>query len=70
MDASGRWFVVEEARLGLSVFSPSHAQISNELKTELSFLWDEYALADDGDLSSDAIVLKQNLLSFLEVDGE
>ena len=65
-DAATGLLVVDEPSLGLCVSADSRAGLEKEIKGELSFLWDEYALADDAGLSKDAQALKRNLLSLLE----
>ena len=70
IDDSRRLLVIEVPGLSLSVFASTRARLLKDLKTEISFLWDEYALASDDDLSTDARVLKQILLSLLEASDE
>ena len=70
VDDSQQLLVIEVPGLSLSVFAATRARLLKDLKAEISFLWDEYALAFDDDLSTDARVLKQILLSLLEAsDG-
>jgi hypothetical protein len=66
LDASGQVWIIENKRLGVSVFANTGAALARELKAELAFLWEEYALADDIGLTADAHALKQNLLATLE----
>jgi len=66
VDNSTKMIMVEERRLGICVYAETRADVLNDLKAEILFLWDEYATADDDSLSNDAMELKNNLLSVLE----
>ena len=43
-------------------FAPSLDELQSELNEHMSFLWDAYACADDGLLTTDARKLKESIL--------
>ena len=53
----------------MDVYAPTRAALVNEIKSELAFLWEEYALSDDDGLTPDARALKQNLLAAMEASN-
>jgi hypothetical protein len=69
LDDSQQLFVVKDAHLGLDIFAYTRAEIIGDAKSEIAFLWNEYALAQDEDLTANALMLKKNLLSLLEVSN-
>ena len=68
-DETGQYLWVREKGLGLDVYAPTRAALVNEIKSELAFLWEEYALSDDDGLTPDARALKQNLLAAMEASN-
>jgi|688.fasta_scaffold1224063_2 hypothetical protein len=49
--------------LGVHVFATTRDRLIIELYEQVAMLWNEYANADDHSLDSEAIKMKQNLLS-------
>lgn len=58
-------FCLEMADLGIDVYAYTRDQLDLELKEQIAFLWDTYAVASDNELTSAAMVLKRNLLAAL-----
>jgi hypothetical protein len=48
--------------LGVSEAAPTYSELTTSIYEALTFLWDEYALAEDSELSAGAIVLKRVML--------
>lgn len=55
---------VEE--LGIDIFAYTRDELIEDLKSELVLLWQEYACANDDDLTDGATAMKAKLLSILE----
>lgn len=68
-DAHGNqvWSVSHDA-LGIRAFGWSRERLLRELHDEIAVLWEEYALAPDGDLSPAARGLKAALLERITAD--
>lgn len=69
LDDSQQLFVIEDERFGLDICAYTRSEIINDVKSEIFFLWDEYACASDEDLTEGALALKQSLLSLLEASN-
>jgi len=54
-------YCLEHPALGIDVFAWNRADLESELAEQIAFLWDNYALAEDGSLTSDALELKRSL---------
>ncbi|PKN25832.1 MAG: hypothetical protein CVU65_07465, partial [Deltaproteobacteria bacterium HGW-Deltaproteobacteria-22] len=54
-------FYLEHPALGIDVFAWNRTDLESELAEQIAFLWDTYASAEDGSLTSDALELKRNL---------
>lgn len=48
--------------LGISEAAPTYGELVASIHDTMTFLWDEYATADDADLNDGAIKLKQCIL--------
>jgi hypothetical protein len=62
LDETQQLYCLENPELGIDVYAYTRDQLDVELKEQLAFLWDTYALAADGELTGAAIAVKQNLL--------
>ena len=52
--------------LSLSACGKSFSECEKIIREELAVIWEEYALAQDNELSADAIILKNKLLAMVE----
>jgi hypothetical protein len=59
-------YCLEYADLGIDVFACTRDQLDLELREQIAFLWDNFALADDTELTKSALQLKDNLLNTLK----
>ena len=66
LDDSQQLFVLKESRIGLEIFAYTRSEIIADVQSEIAFLWREYALADDAELSQEALSMKRGLLDLLE----
>jgi hypothetical protein len=64
-EASGLWTLRNED-LGIDVYAATFEDLPGELADQLELLWNEYALADDVELTPSAQNLKRNLLGALK----
>ncbi len=70
LDESQQLYCLEKPELGIDVYAYTRDQLDLELKEQIAFLWDTYALAADEELTGAAIAVKYNLLAVLrEVPG-
>lgn len=69
LDDSQQLFVLKEERFGLDICAYTRGEIIEDAKSEIVFLWNEYALASDADLTEGALALKRNLLALLEASN-
>jgi hypothetical protein len=66
LDETQQLYCLEHAELGIDVYAYTRDQLDSELREQIAFLWDQYALADDEDLTESALALKNNLLTALK----
>ena len=67
---SGQLFTVCDDSLGIDAFAETRAQLVEEVREQLAFMWQEYALADDETLTESAQKVKAILrASFKEVSN-
>jgi len=69
LDDSQQLFVLKDDQLGLDICAYTRGEITEDVKSEIAFLWNEYALASDADLTEGALALKRNLLTLLEASN-
>lgn len=65
LDETEQLYCIEKPELGIDVYAYTRDQLDLELKEQIAFLWDAYALAPDNELTGAALVLKQHLLAAL-----
>jgi hypothetical protein len=65
LDETQQLFCLEYADLGIDVYAYTRDQLDLELREQIAFLWDSFALADDTELTGTALQLKTNLLNAL-----
>lgn len=65
LDETQQLYCLEYADLGIDVYAYTRDQLDLELREQIAFLWDSYALADDAELTVSALQLKNNLLTAL-----
>lgn len=65
LDETLQLYCLEYRSLGIDVYAYTRDQLDLELREQIAFLWDSYALADDSDLTKTAQDLKNNLRSAL-----
>jgi len=70
LDETQQLYCLEKPELGIDVYAYTRDQLDLELREQIAFLWDTYAMAADEELTGAAIVVKENLLAALrEVPG-
>lgn len=68
LDESRQLYCVENALIGISTCSSTREGLFDEVESQLAMLWQEYALASDGELDGPAPAMKQALLErFVEI---
>lgn len=70
LDDSQQLFILKEEKLGLDICAYTRSEIIEDVKSEILFLWNEYGLAKDSDLTDNALILKRSLHTMLEVVNE
>ena len=65
-ERDGDGYALRDESIALDVYAPTVPELEAEAKSEIAFLWREYALADDDTLSLDALALKRTLLARFE----
>ncbi len=63
LDEAQQLYCLEKPELGIDVYAYTRDQLNLELREQIAFLWDTYALSADEELTGAAIVVKQNLLA-------
>jgi hypothetical protein len=62
-----QWLVLRQDNIGLDVFAKTRDELEQELYSQLSLLWLEYALGDEAELSPGAQWLRRNLHEAIEI---
>jgi hypothetical protein len=57
-----RCYVAESPSLGITCTGKTLAEVAEDWKLQVQFVWEEYALAPDEDITADALELKKTLL--------
>lgn len=65
-DESGRLLRLEYPDLGIHVFAETREQLLEELWEQILFLWEDYALCCDDEMTLQSQILKKNLLKAIE----
>lgn len=63
---TGTVFVAGSAELGVDAYGESRRELAADLEAQLRMVWEDYALAEDGELAADALALKRRLRSLLQ----
>jgi len=66
LDETQQLYCLEHGELGIDVYAYTRDQLDIELREQIAFLWDQYALADEAELTESALLLKKNLLAALK----
>jgi len=66
LDNSEQLYTINYSELGLELFAYTRQEITNDVKSDIVYLWEEYAKAEDDTLTEDAKFLKKKLLSAIE----
>jgi hypothetical protein len=66
LDDSEQLYTISYPEIGLELFAYTRQEITNDVKSDIVYLWEEYAKAEDNALTEDAIILKQKLLNAIE----
>jgi hypothetical protein len=66
LDNSEQLYTINYPELGLELFAYTRQEITNDVKSEIVYLWDEYVKAEDDTLTQDAKFLKKKLLGVIE----
>jgi C4-type Zn-finger protein len=62
-------YVIEDASLGVNVFSETREGLLQELSEQIAMLWDEYADEKDENLAEDALAVAKKLRHAIKVSG-
>jgi len=66
LDISEQLYTISYPELRLELFAYTRQEITNDVKSEIIYLWEEYAKAEDDTLTEDAKFLKKKLLGVIE----
>lgn len=66
LDDTEQLYVINYSELGLDAFAYTRQEITDDIKDDIIYLWEEYAKAEDNELSNDAKELKNKLLDSIE----
>ena len=66
LDDSEQLYTINYPELGLELFAYTRQEITCDVKSDIVYLWEEYAKAEDDTLTEDAIILKKKLISAIE----
>jgi hypothetical protein len=66
LDETQQLYCLDYPVLGINVYAYTRDQLDLELREQIAFLWDSYAMADDAELTESALRLKRNLLAILK----
>lgn len=69
-DESGNLLCLKYPDLGIHVFAETKEKLLEELQEQILFLWDDYALGCDNEMTPKAQILKKNLLEAIEREGD
>jgi len=66
LDNSEQLYTINYPELGLELFAYTRQEITSDVKSDIVYLWEEYAKAEDDMLTEDAKILKKKLHSAIE----
>jgi len=66
LDNSEQLYTINYPELGLELFAYTRQEITSDVKSDIVYLWEEYAKAEDDTLTEDAKILKKKLLNAIE----
>jgi hypothetical protein len=66
LDDSEQLYTISYPDFNLESFAYTRQEITDEIKSDIVFLWNEYAKAEDSELTEDALELKKRLLLNIE----
>lgn len=66
LDDSEQLYTISHPEFKLVTFAYTRQEITDNIKSDIAYLWCEYAKASDDTLTQDALELKHNLLSSIE----
>jgi len=66
LDNSEQLYTINYPEFGLELFAYTRQEITNDVKSEIVYLWEEYAKTEDDTLTEDAKILKKKLLGAIE----
>jgi len=69
LDEFKQLYTIKDDTLGIDVYAYNRGELKEHLKEQLEFLWISYALEEDTNLTSDALILKNNLLKAINCQG-
>jgi len=67
LDDTKQLYTIDYPKLGLTTFAHTRQELIEDIKSDIAYLWEEYALATDNELTEDARQLKNELLGLIEV---
>jgi hypothetical protein len=66
LDESEQLYTINYPDLVLELFAYTRKELIDDIKADIAFLWEEYAKANDGELTADAQDLKRRLTKTIE----
>jgi hypothetical protein len=67
LDDTKQLYTIDYPEFGLTTFAYTRQELIEEIKSDIAYLWEEYALASNDELTKDAKQLKNKLLEAIEV---
>ncbi|GBU24462.1 hypothetical protein R83H12_01092 [Fibrobacteria bacterium R8-3-H12] len=67
LDDTKQLYTIDYPKLGLIAFAYTRQELIEDIKSDIVYLWEEYALASNNELTEDAKQLKNELLELIEV---
>jgi len=66
LDDTKQLYTIDYPKLGLTTFAHTRQELIEDIKSDIIYLWEEYALASNDELTEDARLLKNELLELIE----
>ena len=70
LDDSEQFYIIDYPDIGLNSFAYTRQELADGIKSDIASLWEEYALASDGELAEDAKILKDKLLDAIKEERQ
>jgi hypothetical protein len=66
LDDTKQLYTIDYPKLGLTTFAHTRQELIEDIKSDIVYLWEEYALASNDELTKDAKLLKNKLLELID----